>query len=79
MLNECRTNPIVATDSYKWHLDKVFLKTNGVTHYLWRAIDQHGLVLNILVQPKRDRFVAKRFFGKLLRATGRKPLRARLP
>ena len=38
----------------KWHLDEVFLKINGVTHYLWRAVDQHGVVLDILVQPKRD-------------------------
>src|SRR3954447_13685732 len=57
----------------KWHLDEVFLKTNGVTHYLWRAVDQNGVVLDILVQPKRDRFAAIRFFRKLLRATGRPP------
>src|SRR3954468_5727557 len=57
----------------KWHLDEVFLKINGVTHYLWRAVDQNGVVLDILVQPKRDRFGAIRFFRKLLRATGRKP------
>jgi putative transposase len=57
----------------KWHLDEVFLKINGVTHYLWRAVDQNGVVLDILVQPKRDRFAAIRFFRKLLRVTGRKP------
>src|SRR3954451_8226753 len=45
----------------KWHLDEVFLKINGVTHYLWRAVDQNGVVLDILVQPKRDRFAAIRF------------------
>ena len=56
-----------------WHLDEVFLKINGVTHYLWRAVDQNGIVLDILVQPKRDRFAAIRFFRKLLRATGRQP------
>ena len=54
----------------KWHLDEVFLKINGVTHYLWRAVDQNGDVLDILVQPKRDRFAAIRFFRKLLRALG---------
>src|SRR5438309_7002596 len=42
----------------KWHLDEVFLKINGVTHYLWRAVDQNGVVLDILVQRKRDRFAA---------------------
>jgi putative transposase len=52
---------------------EVFLKINGVTHYLWRAVDQNGIVLDILVQPKRDRFAAIRFFRKLLRATGRRP------
>jgi putative transposase len=57
----------------KWHLDEVFLKINGITHYLWRAVDQNGVVLDILVQPKRDRFAALRFFRKLLRATGRQP------
>jgi hypothetical protein len=46
----------------KWFLDEVFLKINGVQHYLWRAVDQHGAVIDILVQPKRDRFAAIRFF-----------------
>ena len=53
----------------KWHLDEVFLKINGARHYLWRAVDQNGVVVDILVQPKRDR-LAMRFFRKLLRATG---------
>ena len=57
----------------KWHLDEVFLKINGVTHYLWRAVDQNGVVLDILVQPRRNRFAAIRFFRKLLRATARRP------
>src|SRR3982751_3814619 len=57
----------------KWHLDEVFLKINGATHYLWRAVDQNGVVLDILVQPRRDRFAAIRFFRKLLRGTGRQP------
>ncbi len=57
----------------KWHLDEVFLNINRVRHYLWRAVDQNGVVIDILVQPKRDRFAAMRFFRKLLRATGRRP------
>lgn len=56
-----------------WHLDEVFLKINGVANYLWRAVDQNSVVLDILAQPKRDRFAAMRFFHKLLRATGRQP------
>ncbi|RZU35651.1 IS6 family transposase [Edaphobacter modestus] len=49
----------------KWHLDEVFLKMNGVQHYLWRAVDQNGAVIDILVQPRRDRWAALRFFRKL--------------
>jgi putative transposase len=44
----------------KWHLDEVFVKINGVTHYLWRAVDQHGDVLDILVQSRRNAVAAKR-------------------
>jgi putative transposase len=51
----------------------VFLKVRGVHHYLWRAVDQHGTVIDILVQPKRDRRAAILFFRKLLRTTKRKP------
>src|SRR3989442_9186231 len=49
-----------------WHLDEVFLKINGRVHYLWRAVDQDGEVLDILVQSHRDRKAAKKFFRKLL-------------
>jgi putative transposase len=51
----------------KWHLDEVFVKISGQTHYLWRAVDQAGVVLDILVQPRRDKTAAKRFFRKLLK------------
>jgi putative transposase len=51
----------------KWHLDEVFLKINGRIHYLWRAVDQDGDVLDILVQGKRDMRAAKKFFRKLLK------------
>ena len=37
----------------KWHLDEVFVKINGITGYLWRGIDQHGNVLDVLVQSRR--------------------------
>jgi putative transposase len=57
----------------KWHLDEVFIKINGVTHYLWRAVDQNGVVIDILVQPRRDRFAAMRFLRKLLRALRVRP------
>jgi putative transposase len=50
----------------KWHLDEVFIKINGKTHYLWRAVDQDGTVLDILVTSRRDAKAATRFFRKLL-------------
>ena len=51
----------------KWHLDEVFIRIRGERHYLWRAVDQHGRVLDILVQSRRNTKAAKRFFKKLLR------------
>ena len=51
----------------RWHLDEVFIRINGITHYLWRAVDQHGNVLDVLVQPRRNAKAAKRFFRKLLK------------
>ena len=51
----------------QWHLDEVFLKINGRLHYLWRAVDQDGDVLDILVQSRRDKKAAKKFFRKLLK------------
>lgn len=56
-----------------WHLDEVFLRINGQLQYLWRAIDQDGDVIDILVQPRRDRCAAERFFRRLLRGQGREP------
>ena len=51
----------------KWHLDEVFLKIKGKPHYLWRAVDQQGNVLDILVQNRRNAKAAKKFFLKLLK------------
>ena len=45
------------------------MKINGTHHYLWRAVDQHGNVLDILVQSRRNAVAAKRFFRKLLKGT----------
>jgi putative transposase len=51
----------------KWHLDEVFLTIQGERHYLWRAVDQDGHVLDIPVQSRRNKKAAKKFFRKLLR------------
>ena len=50
----------------KWHLDEVALKIRGKRHWLWRAVDQHGLVLDILVQERRDQVAAERFLHRVL-------------
>ncbi len=51
----------------QWHFDEVFLKINGRLHYLWRAVDQDDDVLDILVQRRRIKKAAKKFFRKLLK------------
>src|SRR3712207_6051438 len=58
-----------------WHLDDVFLRINGALHYLLRAVDQHGVVLDILVQDRRNATAAKRFFKLLLQRLKYKPRR----
>ena len=57
----------------KWHIDEVFIKINGKTHYLWRAVDQNGLVLDILVTKRRNKEASKRFFLKLLKGLDYEP------
>jgi putative transposase len=58
-----------------WHLDEVFLKINGELHYLWRAVDQDGVVLDLLVQRRRNASAAKRFLKRLLVGLKYKPKR----
>ena len=50
-----------------WYLDEVFIKINGELHYLWRAVDQDGDAIDILVQKRRNKAAAKRLFRKLLK------------
>jgi len=57
----------------KWHLDENVLTIAGVKHWLWRAVDQSGMVLDILVQSRRDTRAAKRLLRKLLKRQGRAP------
>jgi putative transposase len=58
-----------------WYLDEVFIKINGGLHYLWRAVDQDGDTIDILVQKRRNKAAAKRFFRKLLKSQHRPPWR----
>ena len=57
----------------KWHLDEVVIKIAGVKHWLWRAVDQAGMVLDVLVQSRRDTQAAKRLLRKLLKRQCRAP------
>src|SRR5215208_1849173 len=57
----------------KWHLDEVEVKIAGQKHWLWRAVDQDGVVLDVLVQSRRDKRAAKRLLRKLLKRQTRVP------
>jgi len=58
-----------------WYLDEVFIKINSVLHYLWRAVDQDGDEIDILVQKRKDKHAAKRFFKKLLKGQQALPIK----
>ena len=53
-----------------WQRDEAFLPIRVAQHYLWRAVDQDGNVLDILVQRRRDQKAAQKFFRKLLKGLG---------
>jgi putative transposase len=64
----CESAPAsAARPGDKWHLDEVLRTLNKERHYLWRAVDQDGHVLDILVQHRRDKHAAKKLFRKLLK------------
>ena len=56
-----------------FYIDEVFVKINGIQHYLWRAVDQDGEVVDVFLQARRDGATAKRFFKRLLRSNGGEP------
>ena len=56
-----------------FYIDEVFVKINGKQHYLWRAVDQDGEVIDVFLQSCRDGAAAKRFFKRLLRRQGEEP------
>src|ERR1700760_4002709 len=57
----------------KWHLDEGEIRIAGEKHWLWRAVDRDGTVLDVLVQSRRDKRAAKRLLRKLLKKQGRAP------
>ena len=58
-----------------WFLDEVFVAINGQRQYLWRAVDQDGDLIDLLVQPRRDGRAARRFFRQLLKSQRQEPCR----
>ena len=62
-----------ASSGWRWHLDEMFVKINGEHHYLWRAVDPEGEVLEAFVSKKRDREAALKIpqeTDEALRQTG---------
>ena len=66
-----RVNHMRGFTHWKWHLDEVFVKINGERHYLWRAVDQEGEILESFVTKKRDKAAALAFMKKALKRHGR--------
>jgi len=66
-----RVQQLWAYSNWRWHLDEVFVKINGRTHYLWRAVDHEGEVLETYVTKRRDRKAALKFLRKLMKRFGR--------
>ena len=56
----------IHSSNWKWHLDEVFVKINGERHYLWRAVDQEGEVLESYVTKNRDKKAALKFMKKAM-------------
>ena len=59
------------SSNWKWHLDEVFVKVNGERHYLWRAVDHEGEVLESYVTKKGDKKAALKFMKKAMRWYGK--------
>ena len=57
--------------NWRWHLDKVLLRINGQTHYLWRAVDHEGEVLEVFATKRRDRKAALAFLKRVMKRYGR--------
>jgi putative transposase len=57
--------------NWRWHLDEVFVKINGELHYLWRAVDHEGEVLEVFVTKRRDRAAALKFLKRTIKRYGR--------
>ena len=66
-----RVSQMRVYSNWQWHLDEVFVKINGEMHYLWRAVDHEGEVLESFVTKRRDRMAALKFLRKTMKRHGR--------
>ena len=66
-----RVDHMVAYTQWRWHLDEVFVKINGEMHYLWRAVDHEGEVLESFVTKRRDKAAALKFIRKAMKRHGK--------
>src|SRR5665213_2798922 len=66
-----RVDRMRAFTHWKWHLDEVYVKINGEMHYLWRAVDHEGEVLESFASKERDKAAALKFIKKTLKRHGR--------
>src|SRR6516225_9949306 len=76
---DCQEFKVIRPKAYtRWHLDEMVISLSGKKMYMWRAVDGEGEVLEILVQPQRDKAAALRLLRKLLRRLGFVPARLTL-
>ncbi len=66
-----RSATLRAMPQWRWHLDEVFVKINGEMHYLWRAVDHEGEVLEVFATKRRDRKAALKFLKRTMKRYGR--------
>ncbi|MFD0981088.1 IS6 family transposase [Tropicimonas aquimaris] len=70
-IRQKRAEPLRSGPEWYWHLDEMFVRINGVRHYLWRAVDQEGEVLESFVTKTRDKKAALKFLKKTMKRYGR--------
>lgn len=68
---EMKKKSNMSHSNWRWHIDEVFVKINGEIHYLWRAVDHEGTILDCVVTKKRNRKAAKRVLKKLVKSYGK--------
>jgi len=70
-IRKTRVQRMRAWSNWQWHLDQVVVKINGETHYMWRAVDHEGEVLDAFVSKRRDHKAALKFLRKSMKRYGR--------